>query len=145
MQNGIAKHMLDWNMATAKNNVARDCANKPINRIPHFLVGLFLTKNCPNQLGTVKFESGFHFCTVGGVYTGLTAASLCEFAAKLESVPLDAIDFHLGRRDFGVWIRDVFCDEALASEVDGVDVGEENRRERLVSLINSHINAVITA
>jgi hypothetical protein len=78
-------------------------------------------------LRTVPFESGFHFYTVLGNYTGITATNLSEFAAKL-------ITFHFQRKDFQKWIKYTIKDAALAeriSRIKGEHSAEGLRKEIL--------------
>ena len=68
-------------------------------------------------LTTVSFENGFHFYTAIGNYTGITATSLSEFAAKLTLVPMESIAFHFQRKDFENWIKYTIRDAALAERI----------------------------
>ncbi|MHA2407635.1 MAG: DUF5752 family protein [Candidatus Ranarchaeia archaeon] len=68
-------------------------------------------------LRTVPFESGFHFYTANGSYTGITATNLSEFAAKLQIVPTESITFHFQRKDFQKWIKYAIKDAALAERI----------------------------
>ncbi len=83
-------------------------------------------------LTTVPFESGFHFYTAVGNYTGITATNLSEFAAKLQIIPLESITFHFQRKDFEKWIKYTIKDVALAerlSRTNGEQSTEELRKE----------------
>jgi len=85
-------------------------------------------------LRTVPFESGFHFYTVLGNYTGITATNLIEFAAKLKTVPIEPITFHFQRKDFQKWIQYTIKDAALAeriSRIKGEHSAEGLRKEIL--------------
>ena len=90
----------------------------------------------------VPFMQGFHFCTKGGHYTGISAVSLYDFTEKLKTIDKAAIDFHVRRHDFQTWIRDIFGDDELAWEMDRITNSERNLRQHLVDTINSHINVV---
>ena len=68
-------------------------------------------------LRTVPFESGFHFYTAIGNYTGITATNLSEFAAKLKTIPTESITFHFQRKDFQKWIQYTIKDAALAEKI----------------------------
>ena len=68
-------------------------------------------------LTTVPFENGFHFYTAIGNYTGITATNLCEFARKLQIVPIESITFHFQRKDFENWIKYTIKDVALAERI----------------------------
>ena len=85
-------------------------------------------------LRTVSFESGFHFYTATGNYTGITATNLSEFAAKLQIVPAESIAFHFQRKDFQKWIQYAIGDAALAeriSRIKGEQTAEGLRKEIL--------------
>ena len=85
-------------------------------------------------LRTVPFESGFHFYTAIGNYTGITATSLSEFAAKLKIVPTESITFHFQRKDFQKWIKYTIKDAALAERLNrtkGEQSAEGLRKEIL--------------
>jgi hypothetical protein len=85
-------------------------------------------------LRTVPFESGFHFYTAIGNYTGITATSLSEFATKLQIVPAESIKFHFQCKDFQKWIKYTIKDAALAermSRIKGEQSSEGLRREIL--------------
>ncbi len=104
-------------------------------------------KNSRNRqsLRDVPFESGFHFCTDGGYYTGISALSLCDFIEKLKTIDEDSIDFHIKRRDFQKWVRDVFGDEELAWAIDRISDSEGNlRRQQLIDTVNSHVNYLVS-
>ena len=68
-------------------------------------------------LRKVPNQEAFYFSRGIGDYTGQVAASLAEFAEMLRTVDSKAIDFHMERRDFERWIRNVLGDEELAQNV----------------------------
>jgi hypothetical protein len=83
-------------------------------------------------LMTVSFESGFHFCTDIGNYTGITATNLGEFVSKLQFVPMESIAFHFRRKDFEKWIKYTIKDVSLAeriSKIKGEQSMEDLRKE----------------
>jgi hypothetical protein len=85
-------------------------------------------------LRTVPFESGFHFYTAIGNYTGITATNLSEFAATLKTIPTESITFHFQRKDFQKWIQYTIKDAALAeriSRIKGEQPAEGMRKEIL--------------
>ena len=85
-------------------------------------------------LRTVPFESGFHFYTAIGNYTGITATNLSEFAAKLKTIPAESISFHFQRKDFQKWIQYTIKDAALAERISrtkGAQSAEGRRKEIL--------------
>jgi len=95
-----------------------------------------------NLLRTVSDEEAFYFnMRKGGkiVHTGFVAHSLEMFVDMLRKVDQKAIDYHLGEgyNDFAVWIRDVFRDETLASEVAGMQWWEP--RGNLIGTIQERL------
>ena len=68
-------------------------------------------------LSSVPREIGFHFTDEKGVYAGITALSLAEFALKIETVPVNSILFHYPRGDFQKWIQGTLKDEELANRL----------------------------
>jgi hypothetical protein len=79
---------------------------------------------------TVPFESGFHFYTSFGNYTGITATSLSEFAAKLKIVPIESVTFHFKRKDFRNWLKNTMKDSVLAEKVGAITVEQPAEKLR---------------
>ena len=69
--------------------------------------------------GTVLFthEKPFYFFTDYGRYTGILASSITSFLEAVTVVEAKSLEFHLYRRDFERWIRDVIQAPLLAEEV----------------------------
>jgi hypothetical protein len=90
-------------------------------------------------LKTVPFESGFQFYTAVGNYTGITATSLNEFAAKLQIVPVESVEFHFQRKDFQQWIRDTIKDAELAERMNRIKEGlsAEDLRKEILSTVKA--------
>ena len=93
-------------------------------------------------LRTVPLEHGFHFTLSGGVYSGLTAVSLADFSAKLETADKDSIFFHYKRGDFQNWIDDTLGDNELANRMCFVDpkLKGERLRKQLIKMVKARIN-----
>ena len=94
-------------------------------------------------LRTVSDEEAFYFNQRKGgkiVHTGFVAHSLKEFGEIFSKIDLKAIEYHLreGCNDFAAWIRDVFRDEKLASEVAGMHWWEPRRK--LISKLQKRIS-----
>jgi hypothetical protein len=107
---------------------------KPTTLKPTTLKPTTLKPTIIKPLRTVPFESGFHFYTAIGNYTGITATNLSEFAAKLKIVPTESISFHFQRRDFQKWVHYTIKDAALAeriSRIKGEESAEGLRKETL--------------
>ena len=83
-------------------------------------------------LRTVPHEEGFHFTTENGVYTGITAANLSDFAEKLETIDVNSVMFHYSRGDFQKWILDKLGDKTLSNQmcfVEQPSSGEHVRKQ----------------
>ncbi len=65
------------------------------------------TKLASTILSSLPLEKAFHFHTKTDQYSGVYADSLKDFADKIEKIDLKAIEFHLPRRDFELWIHDL--------------------------------------
>jgi hypothetical protein len=58
-------------------------------------------------LSSLPLEKAFHFHTEVSQYLDVYANSLKDFADKIQKIDLKSIEFHLPRRDFELWIRDL--------------------------------------
>ena len=97
-------------------------------------------------LESVSFEKGFHFNTEKGIYFGLTATSLYDFAAKLETIDENSILFHYPRGDFQKWIQDMLGDDELANRMCFIqrDISGEKLRGQLVKIVQKRITELKT-
>jgi len=97
-------------------------------------------------LESVSFEKGFHFNTEKGIYLGLTATSLYDFAAKLETIDENSILFHYPRGDFQKLIQDTLGDDELASRMCFIqrDISGEKLRGQLVKIVQKRITELKT-
>lgn len=91
------------------------------------------------SLRTVPFESGFRFYTAIGSYTGITATSLNEFAAKLQIIPIESVTFHFQRKDFQHWIKDTIKDTELAEQINRIkqELPAEDLRKEIFSTVKA--------
>ena len=107
---------------------------------------VFTRFDASKSLRTVDFESGFHFCSKGGAYTGLTAINLNEFAEKLESIDIDSVEFHYPRGDFQSWISKTLEDKELGNRLCFIDrnLQGENLRREISRLINERISELVS-
>ncbi len=102
-----------------------------------------LTKpNALKILSNVAKEHAFYFCTADGVYTGIFAFGLEDFADKLHGVNESSILFHYPRGDFQAWIRDTVGDRELADKMCFVQRGisGEQLRQELLKMVQMRIN-----
>ncbi len=90
-------------------------------------------------LRTVSTEDCFRFYSAVGKFTGETACSTVDFAAKLQTIPIDSVTFHFLHQDFQKWFRDTIGDEKLADRIDQIKAGlqgEDLRNELLKKVQN---------
>ena len=93
-----------------------------------------ILRKAPNQ-------EGFYFSRGIGDYTGQVATSLAEFAEMLRTVDSKSIEFHMERKDFERWIRNVFGDEELAQSISRTMGSQgENSRNELVLVTTKRLD-----
>jgi hypothetical protein len=93
-------------------------------------------------LRIVPFEYGFHFTTDKGVYSGLTATSLDDFAEKLRDVDVNSVNFHYYRGDFQRWIDNTLGDTDFANKLCFIDpkISGEQLRKELLKMLDRRIH-----
>jgi len=93
-------------------------------------------------LRTVPYEKGFHFYTAIGNFTRETATSLDAFENKLQTVPVDSVNFHLQRGDFQKWIKSSLGDDELAERINSISVTlpSEDKRKELLAIVQTRTN-----
>ena len=65
----------------------------------------------------VPRDKSFYFDTGLGQYSGILASSIGEFLEALKIVPLESLEYHIGRRDFEKWTKDVLGSIELADNI----------------------------
>ena len=65
----------------------------------------------------VPRDKSFYFDTGLGLYSGILASSIGEFLEALKIVPLESLEYHIGRRDFEKWTKDVLGSIQLADNI----------------------------
>jgi NDP-sugar pyrophosphorylase family protein len=65
----------------------------------------------------VPRDKSFYFDTGLGQYSGILATSIQEFLDALKIVPLESLEYHIGRRDFEKWTKDVLGSVLLADNI----------------------------
>jgi hypothetical protein len=93
-------------------------------------------------LSKVAQEKAFYFCTAEGVYTGISAISLEDFANKLDSIDEESILFHYPRGDFQTWIKDIVGDRELADKMCFIQRGISGQQLRieLLKMVQTRIS-----
>ena len=125
----MSRKIQDKKQLVQKSIIAKPTIVKPTT-ISHTTVKPTIVK----PLRTMPFESGFHFYTAIGNYTGITATNLSEFAAKIKTIPMESVIFHFKRKDFQRWIEHTVDDAALAERIGrikGAQSAEGLRKEIL--------------
>ena len=92
-----------------------------------------------NILSSLPLEKAFHFHTGVNQYLGIHANSLKDFADKIQKIDLNSIEFHLPRRDFEHWIRDL-GDPELSKKISLIRrkrLAGENLRKQVHEIVNS--------
>jgi len=89
-------------------------------------------------LSELPKERAFYFYVDYGKYTGRYARSLEEFSMLIREVDPESIRFHIVRKDFQRWIRDL-GDEELADSLNKVRADELNDQE-LVNAVSKCVN-----
>jgi hypothetical protein len=71
----------------------------------------------------------------------VTAASLADFAEKLQKIEINSVLFHFPRGDFQSWIKSTLGDEELARKVSQVksNLDAENLRKQLIKLVYKRV------
>ncbi len=70
-----------------------------------------------NGIMAVPRDKSFYFDTGLGQYSGILASSIGEFLESLKVVPLESLEYHIGRRDFEKWTKDVLGSIQLADNI----------------------------
>ena len=98
-------------------------------------------KKIAEILRTVPYEKGFHFYTAPGHFTRETATNLDTFEKKLQTVPVDSVNFHLQQGDFQKWIENTLGDEELAKRVSSIKqtLPVEDLRKELLAIVQTRI------
>lgn len=65
----------------------------------------------------LPYDKPFYFYTDIGRYTGMLASSISSLIEAFEKVEVQSLEFHLYRRDFERWIRDVIQTPELAEKI----------------------------
>ena len=97
-------------------------------------------------LSVVPSENAFYFYLPEGVYTGISAISLEDFADKLDGIDEGSILFHYPRGDFQAWIRDTIRDRELADKMCFIqrDISGQQLRLELLKMVQTRITELKT-
>jgi len=82
----------------------------------------------------------FYFSDSSGHSIDREAASLWEFGEALHDVPLESLLYHLRRRDFENWLREVLHDDNLADQIRKIrhrPLADSEVREEIVQAVDT--------
>ena len=84
----------------------------------------------------VPRDKSFYFDTGLGQYSGILASSIGEFLEALKIVPLESLEYHIGRRDFEKWTKDVLGSIQLADNIRTIRRSQLKGEELRLQLID---------
>ena len=93
----------------------------------------------------VPLERAFYFYTAPGKYTGLLATTIEGFIEALEKSPIESIEFHVKRRDYERWAREVLALDELADDIEDLRrmvVAGEGLRHDIVGVAKKWADAI---
>src|SRR5438094_170842 len=93
----------------------------------------------------VPRDKSFYFDTGLGQYSGILATSIQEFIDALKIVPLESLEYHIGRRDIEKWTKDVLGSIQLADNIRTVRRSQligEDLRLQLVKVVKEWADRV---
>jgi hypothetical protein len=85
-------------------------------------------------------DQPFYFYSDVGKYTGITATSVSELVNKIQEVDVKSVEFHLYRRDFERWIREVYQAFELVDRIARLrkeSISGEELKSKLTSTIKN--------
>ena len=91
----------------------------------------------------VSSDKGFHFYKSTGQSTGIVVTSIADFFDSLYKVDAESVRFHLQRRDFQKWMKDVFGADNLAEALDSylpISMSNERLRSKISYLLIGQID-----
>lgn len=90
-------------------------------------------------LRTVPLDGAFYFYEGIGKPTVHMARSLADFREKINDVGLRSLVFHLRRKDFESWIRDILGDSELAENVGKIAPDSFDLQVKLYATVSKRI------
>ena len=155
-RNCIIKSTIIGERAIVGNNVSMDRAmigqGCNIGNDAKILPGSKLWPNTRVEDGStvdgiiaVPRDKSFYFDTGLGQYSGILATSIQEFLDALKIVPLESLEYHIGRRDFEKWTKDVLGSIQLADNIRTVRRSQlmgEDLRLQLVDVVKEWADRV---
>lgn len=90
-------------------------------------------------LRTVPREKGFCFYEEIGKPTRHIATSLLDFRNKINTVQSSSLVFHLKRKDFENWIREIIRDSKLAERISNISPSDFDLNKKLYATVDMRI------
>lgn len=90
-------------------------------------------------LRTVSYDEAFYFYEGIEKSTGHVARSLVDFREKINTVPSASLVFHLRRKDFGKWIREIIGDSKLAERINDINPSTFDFKIELYTTVSKRI------
>lgn len=90
-------------------------------------------------LRTVPRDEAFYFYEGIGKPTGHVATSLLDFRNKINDVQSSSLIFHLKRKDFENWIREIIRDSELAKRISNINPDTFGLKMKLYTTVNTRI------
>ncbi len=84
----------------------------------------------------VPRDKSFYFDTGLGQYSGTLASSIGEFLDALKIVPLESLGYHIARRDFEKWTKDVLGSIQLADNIRSLRRSQLKGQELRLQLVD---------
>jgi hypothetical protein len=91
-------------------------------------------------LRTVGDREAFYFYEAVGKPTGEVAKNLSDFLDRVKSVKSESLVFHLERRDFQNWVKQVLGDSKLAEELGNISpLNSEDIRTKIHETVENRV------
>lgn len=90
-------------------------------------------------LRTVTRDKAFYFYEEIGKPTRYMATSLLDFRNKINTVQSSSLVFHLRRKDFENWIREIIRDSELAERISKISPSDFDLNKKLYATVDMRI------
>jgi len=91
-------------------------------------------------LRNVSDAEAFYFYENVGRPTGKSARNLLDFLNAVSMIKLESLQFHIERKDFQKWFKEILGDHQLAERVEKIrSAGNEELRARIKEVLESRL------
>ncbi|MCK4482674.1 hypothetical protein KAU55_05570 [Candidatus Bathyarchaeota archaeon] len=90
-------------------------------------------------LTTVRRDKAFCFYEGIDKPIGHIATSLLDFRNKINTVQLSSLVFHLKRKDFENWIREIIRDSEMAKRISNINPNDFALKNKLYTTVDTRI------